>query len=190
MQNGGRSSNRNNRPPETHKLLYVSKQIWNGATLTLNSEFGSETQTYQEKNQQPPLEKTAPNFRSLKRWSSNRTYIALNLRQVTNVRTCERRRKYDELERQMERRRKNGATVMQRKALLASPSPGSTSWWMRGGAAAVVQKGSARGRSGDCGFCGFVKGRLTANLRVVVSVKKWWMMVAELVVRWGRRCFD
>jgi len=39
-------------------------------------------------------------------------------------------------------------------------------------------------------FCGFVKGRLTANLRVVVSVKKWWMMVAELVVRWGRRCFD
>jgi len=39
-------------------------------------------------------------------------------------------------------------------------------------------------------FCGFVKERLTTNLRVVVSVKKWWMTVAELVVRRGRRCFD
>ena len=157
MQNGDRISNRNNRPPETQKLLYVSKQIWNGAALTLNSESGSETRTYQEKNQQPPLEKTTPNFCGLKRWGSNRTYTALNLRQVTNVRTCERRRKYDELERQMERRRKNGATVMRKKALLALPSPGSTSWWMRGGAAAVVQKGSARGRSGGYGSSNILK---------------------------------
>ena len=159
MQNGDRSSNRNNRPPETQKLLYVSKQIWNGAALTLNSESGSETRTYQEKNQQPPLEKAAPDFRGLKRWSSNRTYTALNLRQGTNVRTCERLRKYDELERQMERRRKNDATVMRRKALLASPSPGSTSWWMRGGATAVVHKGSTRGRSDGCGSARAISAR-------------------------------
>jgi len=93
LQNGDRSSKRNNRPPETYKLLSVSKQIWNGAALTWNNfESGNETRTYQEKNQQPPLEKAALDFRGLKRWSINRNYTALNLRQGTNVRTCERRR--------------------------------------------------------------------------------------------------
>lgn len=65
--------------------------IYNGAALTLTSESDSETQTYQEKNQQSPLEKAAPDFRGLKRWSSNRTYTTLNLRQGTNVQTGERR---------------------------------------------------------------------------------------------------
>jgi len=59
----------------------------------------------------------------------------------------------------MERRRKNDATVMRRKALLASPSPGSTSWWMRGGAAAVVHKGSTRGRSDGCGSARAISAR-------------------------------
>jgi len=46
---------------------------------------------------------------------------------------------------------------MQRKALLTSPSSRSTSWWLSGRAAAVVQKGSARERSGGYGTEGLLK---------------------------------
>jgi len=62
--------------------------------------------------------------------------------------------KDDELERWRERQRKNGAMVMQRKALLAPPSPKSTSLWLsldNGSVVVVDHMSLARGRSDGCG---------------------------------------